>query len=225
MDWNAVLVLPIQSFFTQLMGFLPSLLGALLILLVGLVVAKTIESIVVKVLQTIRLDSLSDRILLADVLNKGGIKGKLSELIGVIVYWLIILVVMIAALNAVQLTVAAQLLEQVVTFLPNVLAAIFILIVGIFSAALVGTTVRASASNAGIAQAQVLGEIAQTVVVIFASVAALEQLHIQFVGEAFLVILAAISFGFALAFGLGCKDLAGRWMSNFVDQLSSAKRR
>ena len=225
MDWNTVLVLPIQSFFARLMGFLPSLLGALLILLVGLVVAKTIESVVVKLLQAVRLDSLADRILLSDVLTKGGIKRRLSELIGIITYWLIILVVIIAALNALQLTVAAQLLEQVVTFLPNVIAAIFILVVGIFAAAFVSTAVRTAASNAGIAQAQVLAEIVQGIVIVFAGVAALEQLRIQFVGEAFLIILAAVSFAFALAFGLGCKDLAGRWMSDFVDQLSSSKRR
>lgn len=224
MDWNVVLVVPVQTFFTQLVGFLPNLLGALLILLVGLFVAKAIESVVVQLLKTVRLDTLADRIQVSEVLAKGGIKQKLSELIGAIIYWLVILVVLIAALNALQLTVAAQLLEQVVAFLPNVIAAIFLLVVGIFSAVFLAAAVRTAAVNAGISQPQLLGQIVQTAVIIFASVAALEQLNIQLVGEAFLIVLAGISLGLALAFGLGCKDQAGRWAERLTDQLSSKKR-
>jgi len=224
MDWNAILVQPIQSLLTQVMGFLPSFLGALLILLVGWVIAKTIEGVVVNVLKAIQLDKLADRIQLSDVLSKGGIKHKLSELIGVIIYWLVTLAVVIAALNALQLTIAAQLLEQVVTFLPNVVASIFILVVGILAAAFVSTTVRTAAGNAGVSQAQVLGEVVQAAVIVFAGVAALKQLGIQFVGEAFLIILAAVSFGTALAFGLGCKEIAGRWVGDLVEQLSSRRR-
>ncbi|MDE2925141.1 MAG: hypothetical protein OXT71_01940, partial [Acidobacteriota bacterium] len=75
-------------------------------------------------------------------------------------------------------------------------------------------------SNAGIAQAEVLGQFVQYIVIIFSVVVALQQLQVQFVGDAFLIILGAISFAFALAFGLGCKDLAGRWVAGLVDRLS-----
>ena len=224
MDWNVILVQPIQSLLTQVMGFLPNFLGALLILLVGWVIAKTIESVVGNVLKAIQLDKLADRLQLSDVLAKGGIKRKLSEVVSAIIYWLVILAIVIAALNALQLTIAAQLLEQVVTFLPNVVASIFILVVRILSAAFLATTVRTAAGNAGVSQSQLLGEAVQAVVVIFSVVAALKQLGIQFVGEAFLIILAAASFGTALAFGIGCKDIAGRWVSDLVEQLSSRRR-
>ncbi len=224
MDWNVILVQPIQSLLTQVMGFLPNFLGALLILLVGWVIAKTIERVVGNVLKAIQLDKLADRLQLSDVLAKGGIKRKLSEVVSAIIYWLVILAIVIAALNALQLTIAAQLLEQVVTFLPNVVASIFILVVGILSASFLATTVRTAAGNAGVSQSQLLGEAVQAVVVIFSVVAALKQLGIQFVGEAFLIILAAVSFGTALAFGIGCKDIAGRWVGDLVEQLSSRKR-
>ena len=103
------------------------------------------------------------------------------------------------------------------------MTAIVVLILGILAAGFLGATVRAVASNAGIAQAQVLGQFAQVVVIIFAVVVALQQVQVQFVGDAFLIILAAIGFALALAFGLGCKDLAGRWMSDLVDRLSPRK--
>ena len=222
--WQLVLVQPVQAFFTQLMGFLPNVLGALLILLVGWAVAKGIEGLVVKLLKTAKLDKLADKVQLTEVLSKGGIKRKLSEVVGVIIYWLVTLVVLIATLNALQLTVAAQLLEHIVAFLPNVVAAIFILVVGIVTGAFLATTVRTAASNAGVDASRLLGQAVQTIVVIFALAAALRQLQIQLVGEAFLIVLTAVSFGLALAFGLGCKEQAGRWFNSVVDELSSKKR-
>ena len=220
---NLMIVQPVQSLVSQVMAFLPKLLGALLILLIGWLIAKAIESLVVTILKKITLDKLADQTQLSTVLAKGGIRHKLSELIGVIVYWLIMLAVVMIVFNALELTVAAQLFQSVVTFLPNVIAAVFILILGIFAAAFLSATVRTAASNAGIVQSALLGELVQIVVVVFAAVAALQQLHVPFFGEVFLIILAGISLGAAIAFGLGCKDLASRWVSDIVEQIQGRK--
>ena len=215
---------PVHSLVNQIMVFLPTLLGALLLLLIGWLLAKAIEGVVVRILKTVTLDKLADQIQLSTVLSKGGIKYKLSELIGVIVYWLIMLAVVMIVFNALQLTVAAELFQSVVAFLPNVIAAVFILVLGIFAAAFLSSTVRTTASNAGIAQSHLLAQFAQTVVVISATVVALQQLHIQLVGEVFLIILGGVSLGCALAFGLGCKDLAGRYVADIVEQIQGRKR-
>jgi hypothetical protein len=206
------------------MTFIPALAGSLVLLLLGWLLAKTIELVVVRVLKTITLDRIADQIQLTDVLARGGIKLRPSELIGAIVYWLVMLAVLMVVCNALQLTVAAELFQSIVSFLPNVIAALFILIVGAFAAAFLAATVRTAASNAGILQAHLLGHIVQLVVVIFAVVAALQQLQIPFFGEVFLIILGGISLGCALAFGLGCKDLAGRWVSGFIDDVHGRKR-
>ena len=221
---NAMIVQPIQSLVNQLAAFLPTLLGALALFLIGWVVAQLLQGGVVRILKTVGLDKLADQIQLSAVLNKGGIRHKLSELIGVIVYWLVMLAVVMIVFNALQLTVAAELFQSVVTFLPNVIAAVFILIVGIFAASFLSTTVRTAAGNAGMGQSALLGELTGTVVVIFAAVAALQQLRIPFFGEAFLIVLAGISLGCAIAFGLGCKEMAGRWVSEIVDQAQVRKR-
>ena len=222
--FDALIMEPVQSLLTQLLTFLPKLLAAIFILLVGWWLAKAIEALIVRVLKTIAVDRLADQIQLSSVLAKGSIRRKVSELVGAIVYWLIMLAVVMVTFNALELTVAAQLFQRVVEFLPNVIAAVFILIVGVFAAAFLASTVRTAASNSGILQAHLLGQAVQTVVVIFAGVAALQQLNIQFVGEVFLIILAGLSLGAALAFGLGCKDLAGRWVSSVIEQLQARKR-
>lgn len=223
-NFTSLVVEPIRSLLNQLMSFLPMLAGAILLLLVGWIIAKSVETLAVRILKTIALDKLADQIQLSAVLAKGGIKHKLSELVGVIVYWLIMLAVVMVVFNVLQLTVAAELFQSIVTFMPNVIAAVFILIVGMFAAAFLSTTLRTAASNAGILQAHLLGQLVQTVVVIFAMVAALEQLQIPFFGEVFLIILGGISLGCAIAFGLGCKDLAGRWAADLVEQIQGRKR-
>ncbi len=217
-------IAPLRVALEQLSTFVPVILGALLILLVGGLIAKTIEQLLVKVLKLITLDKLADQIQLSSILSRGGIKRKLSELIGAIVYWIVMLAFVMAALDALNLTVAAQLFQQIVGFLPNVIAAVFILIVGVFAAAFLSATVRTAASNSGIVQSHILGQAVQAVVVIFAFVAALQQLQIQFVGEVFLIVLSGITLAAALAFGLGCKDIAGHWLSDLISQLQSRKR-
>lgn len=222
--FQQLVVEPLRSAVDQLLAFVPTILGALVILLIGGILAKLIEQIIIRALTLITLDKIADQIQLSSMLAKGGIRRKLSELIGAIVYWIVILAFVMTALNALNLTVAADLFRDVVGFLPNVVASVFILIVGVFAAAFLATTVRTAASNSGIGQAPLLGQVVQTIVVIFAVVAALRQLNIQFVGEVFLIILGGITLGAALAFGLGCKDLAGRWASSLVEQLQTRKR-
>ena len=219
-----LVIAPLQAALNQLLAFAPAILGALLILLIGGMIAKVLEQIIVKALKLVTLDKLADQIQLSTLLSRGGIRRKPSELVGAIIYWIVMLAFVMTALNALQLTVAAELFQQLIGFLPNVVAAVFILIVGVFAAAFLSATVRTAASNTGVVQANLLGQAVQTVIVIFSVVAALQQLRIQFVGEVFLIILAGITLAAALAFGLGCKDLAGRWLSDLVEQLKTRKR-
>jgi hypothetical protein len=219
-----LVIAPLQAAVNQFLTYVPAILGALLILLVGGVIAKLLEQIIVKALKYVKLDKIADQIQLSTMLTRGGIRRKFSELIGAIIYWIVMLAFVMTALNALNLTVAAELFQHIVSFLPNVVAAVFILIVGAFAAAFLATTVRTATSNAGIVQAHLLGQAVQTVVIAFATVAALQQLEIQFVGEVFLIILSGVVLACALAFGLGCRDLAGRWVTDLLNQVQSRKR-
>ena len=222
--FDAFIKEPVQASLKEFFAFIPKLLGAIVVLLLGWWIAKAIEAIIVRVLKTIAIDKLADQIQLSNVLVKGGIKPKLSELLGAIIYWIIMLAVVVIAFNVLELEIAAQLFAKLVEFLPSVISAVFILILGVFAAAFVGTTVRTAASNAGMLQASLLGEVVQTIIVVFAIVTALQQFKIEFLGDAFLILLGGISLGCAIAFGLGCKDLAGRWAADIVEQVQGRKR-
>lgn len=222
MDWlTFVVVDPVKALSVKILGYIPAIAGAIVILVVGWLIAKLAEAVVVRVLKAVQLDSASDKAGITNVLAQGEIKMTLSELIGAVIYWLVILVVIATALGTLNLNVAADLVSKLVEYVPNILAAIFILIVGAFLANFVATIVKTSASNAGIGNAKLLAKIAQTILVIFAIVIAIEQLKIAsaLIVLAVNIILISIGLGLALAFGLGCKDIAAKFVSEVIDSL------
>jgi len=220
-SWQVVLLEPARVVLTQIGQFLVSILLVLIILIVGWLISKLIRAVVTKGLRAVKLDELSDSIELDKLLEKGGISYSLSELIGVICYWLALLVTFMVAINAMGLTVAADLLKQIVAYIPNVIAAIFILILGMFVATLLRNIVQTAANNAGLSQGKLLSKIVEAIVIVFAAFVALEQLNIGIrITELTLsIILGSIGLGLALAFGLGCKDAAGRYVNELVEKL------
>lgn len=221
MDWNTVLVEPVKAMLVRAATFLPTLIGILVILIVGWIVAAVLKNVAVKLLKVIQLDTASDKAGLSDVLKRGGIKQTLSELIGGLVYWLIMLLVVMAALNALGITVVASVLDKVILYIPNVIAAIFIVALGIFVSSVIGTIVRTAATNAGLPQAKFLGQLTQAIIVIFAVIMTLEQLNIAstILTTTVSIVLASLGLAFGLAVGMGSKDIAGKLMQNLIDKL------
>ena len=222
MDWlTFVVVDPVKAMLIKIWSYVPAILGAIIILVIGWVIAKFVEAIVVRGLKAARLDVVSDKAGLANMLAQGDIKWTLSELIGVIIYWVVMLSVLAAALNALNLTVAGDLLSRLVAYIPNIIVAIFVLVLGSFLASFVAGVVRTTASNAGLGNAKLLAKITQTVLITFAVIIAVEQLNIAtaFIAFAVNIILASIGLGAALAFGLGCKDIAAKSMQDLLNKV------
>ncbi len=223
--WQVVLLEPAKTVLSQISQFLVNVLLVVIILIIGWIIAKIIKTLVTKLLRTIKLDQLSDRIDLDSILAKGGMSYSLSELIGIICYWLALLITFVIAINAIGLTVAADLLNRIVLYVPNIIAAVFILISGMFVATLLSNIVKTAANNAGVSQAKLLGKIAEVLVLIFAVVIAVEQLGIaaKIIELTISIILASLGLGAALAFGLGCRDLAAKFVSELIESLKSKK--
>jgi len=221
MDWTFVIMESVREMLTRIGIFIPKLIGLLLILIIGWLLAKFIEAFIVRSLKLIRLDTLAEKSGTSNFLAKGGIKYTLSELIGVLVYWLVVLMVFITALNAMQWTVAAEVLNVIVGYIPNIIISVFILVLGMFVSTLLSTVIRTAASNAGITQAKLLGQITQIVVIVFASVMALQQLKIEtgIILNVINIVLAATGLALGLAFGLGCKDVAGKFVEDVVTKM------
>lgn len=225
MDWQTTVMDPMQKMFDRVMGFLPTLISVLVILFVGWIVSTLIQKAITRFLKLARLDTVSEKIGVSNVLTKGDINYTLSEIIGVMVYWLLMLVVLLMAVNVLQLTVAAELLNQVILYLPNVIASVFILVLGIFFANIVANTVRTATATAGVRQARTLGQFTQVIIVIFAIFEALKQLRVDLtiIELSIKAVLFALALGVGLAIGLGCKDIASRHVGQLIDSFKSKK--
>ncbi|MBL7131003.1 MAG: hypothetical protein ISS45_06355 [Candidatus Omnitrophica bacterium] len=220
-DWQGVLVEPAKVMLAEIGRFLMNLLMVILILIIGWIISKGIKMLVIKLLKTLKVDDLSERIELDNILAKGGIQYTLTELIGVVFYWVGLLVTFVVAINAVGLTIAADLLNQIILYVPNVIAAIFILISAMFVATILRNIVKAAANNIGLSQANVLSKIVEVVIMVFAIAIALQQLGIgsRIIELTISIILGALGLSLALAFGLGCRDIAGKATQDFLDKL------
>ncbi len=220
-SWQVVLLEPARVVLAQISQFMVNALLVIVILIIGWLLSKVIRSIVSKALKLIKIDDLAERIELDKLLGKGGITYSLSDLIGVICYWLGLLITFMVAINAVGVTVAADLLKQVILYIPNVVSALFILILGMFVSTLLKNIVQTAANNAGLNQGRLLAQVVETVVIAFAIFIALEQLRIgiRITELTISIVLGSVGLGLALAFGLGCKDVAGKFVAELVEKL------
>lgn len=221
-EWlTFVVVDPVKAMLIKIMSYIPAMAGAIVILIVGWLVAKLLENVIVRVLKAIRLDVASDKAGIAKVLLQGEVRISLSELIGALIYWVVILVVIATALNALNLAVAAEMVSKLVDYVPNILGAIFIILAGAILANFIAAMVRTTASNAGVERAKLLGQVTHVIIIIMAFAMAIEQLKIAstLIILSMNVILISIGLGIALAFGLGCKDIAAKAMSEFLNSI------
>ena len=192
-----------------------NLVVAFFILLVGFLVAKGLEFAVAFVLKLIQLDKGSKRIGLNSLLEKGEVKKTVSELVGAGVYWIILFATVILAAKIFNLPIEAA-LKNILVYLGLVFLAALVLGVGLFFASLLSGTVKLVAGNFGIEGAKTLSRVVYYIVVIFTFLAALSQLGIS--SEVFVpqigVIIGAVGLAAAIAFGLGCKDMAADFLHN-----------
>jgi hypothetical protein len=213
-EWNTLIIEPVTQMLTRILAYLPVLLGALAILIVGWIVAKTIRRLVDWLLKLIRFDTLADRAGISEILRKGDLEISAREVVSGIVYWLIIIMVLVMTVDALGLPKASDVLASLFAYVPKVIAALLVLVVAMFLASLVSGIVRTAAGNANLPKPQVFAGISRWAIIIFAVTISLEQLGIAplLVTATFNIILGGVCLALALAFGLGGKEAAAKYL-------------
>ena len=199
-----------NTFFQQLASFLPSLIGALLILIVGWIVAKIFRSVSVKLLKLIKFNVVTEKAKVDQFLADGGVKKSAIEIIGSLFYWLIMLIVLLTAFNSLGLSAASDLFNQVFLFIPNIIVAVLVLILGLFVANLISQAVVTYLKNIEIDNAEVMGRLTNYAIIVFVVSLSLTQLNIgkELISNFLLIVFGALCLALALAFGIGGKEWA-----------------
>ncbi len=212
-----IMLQPVQAFLLQIAGFLPKLALALGVLLLGWLLAKVAMFAIVKGLRAINFNVLTERAGMDGFLHQGGIQTDTTHILGLLIYWLVILTALIIGFNSLGLTYITGLLGEIVLFVPKVIVALLILAFGAYFARFVGNAVVTYCKNVDLQDADVLGKLAQYAIMTFVVLIALDQVNVggDIIRQSFLIILAGVVFALALAFGLGGKDAAAavidRW--------------
>jgi hypothetical protein len=198
--------------------FLPNFVAALVLFVAGIAIALGVRFLVIKVLNSISWDRFAEKGSYLRFLGVGDIRYPLFDLVGAVIFWIVVLAFSGTAAHALGLTTIELLLDELVGFLPNLFLALLILGLGIWFGILAGRFTSAFAVSAKIAEANLLGKGIQYLIIIIAAGTALEQLRVatRFLFGAFLITLASLG----LAFGLGGRDKA----REIIDRVSRAEK-
>jgi small-conductance mechanosensitive channel len=213
------ILLPFEKVWQKTIDFLPSFIAAAVLIIVGVVLAWGVRFLVIKILNSIGWEKVSKKISYLRLLEIGDIRYPLFDFLGTIAFWIVILVFCSTAAQALGLTAIERMLEQFVSYLPNLFIAALILGLGIWLGILAGRFTRAFGISAQLQEANLLGKGIQYLIIIIAAGTALEQLHVgtRFLFGAFLIMLGALG----LAFGLGGREKA----REIIERISNTEKK
>lgn len=208
----------LQSLYGKLASFLPQLVGAIIILIIGWLIAAGLGALVTRVLRMIKIDELAQRFGIEKFNTRVGKKVSISAVFGWLVKWFFLIATFVAAANALQLTQVSDFLyNEVFPYFGNVVIASVILVIGFIVANFLHEIVADALRVTNFTATATVANIARWAILIFAFIAALSQLKIasSFMQDLFRAIVYMLALAGGLAFGLGGRDAAKTWLDSF----------
>lgn len=211
--WTLFLV-PLLDIWKNFTSWVPGIFASLLFLLLGLVLARVVTSMVSRLLVRISLDKHTSLIGLNEIFTRVGFGKSPAHVINFVLYWSIILVFVMVAANILKLQALSDVLSRFLLFMPRMGVAILVMFGGLLFARLMHEVVSNSAVSNNIHGGAHLANLTHTVIIIFAALMALEQLGIRMtmIESTLNIILGSVGLAFALAVGLGAKDLVADYL-------------
>lgn len=194
---------------TTVVEFLPHLVAALLILAVGWLVSRSVELAAGKGLRTLGLDRAATRLRIGEVLERAGVRRAASEVVAQLLFWLLMLTFILSAVETLGLTAVTSTIDRIIAYIPSVIGAALILLVGLLVARFVASLVSSAAAAAGFPSAPRLGFLAQIAVTALVAVLAIEQLGVatEVLVAPLTAVVAAAGLSAGLAFALGARPI------------------
>lgn len=225
-SWGDAVFLSLSNALNSFLAAIPLVIGALVIIVIGWIIAGVLARLVSEVLKRAGADRLFAE-------HGGQVYGtrsreiKPSVVAGELVKWLIRLVFLVAAANVLGMPQVSQLLNDVLLWIPNLIVAAIILLVAPLLARFVRGAIEVGAGQMGFSNASLLGRIAEVAIVVFAVIIAINQIGIAatLVNTLFVGVVAAFAIAFGLAFGLGGRDVAGKLTQSWYEQSQAAAAR
>ena len=222
-NWGEVFTQSLQGIWFGIASFVPTLVIAVIIFAIGWVLAALIEKLVEGLFKTFKVDAALKSAGFEDVVDRSGYKLNSGKFVGSLVKWFVIVVFLIASFDILGLSQVNSFLKDVVlSYLPQVIVAVLVLMVAVMIADAVQKVVIASARAAHVKSASLLGAIAKWAIWIFAILTALFHLGIApgLIQTLFMGIVVAAALAVGLSFGLGGKEVAAKMLEKTIHAVS-----
>jgi small-conductance mechanosensitive channel len=195
-------------------AFIPQLIGAVLILIIGYIVAKILQAVVSRVLKAIGFDGWMERGGIKQFFDRAQTRETPATVLGKLVFWFVFIIAITMAADALGIQQVSEVLAQLIAYIPSIIAAILILILAALVANFLSGIVRGATGS------DVLSSIARYAIIIYAGFAALTELGIavQLTAPTFLIVLGAVALAAAIAFGWGGRDVAKDLIEKYYDR-------
>jgi len=224
-DWGSALITGVTAGLITLLAFIPKLIGAILLLIIGWIISGWIARIITAVLTRVGFNTAADRTGVTGFMRQSGMRNpNAAWALGEIVKWFIRLIFIELAAQALDLQAITTLLTGIVLWIPNLVVALVILMVAALIARFLADIVRGAASTGGLGNPNLLATVTQAAIIGFAVLVALHQIGIapDLIRILFAAIVGAIAVAFALAFGLGGRDVAAQITQGWYAQRGQA---
>jgi small-conductance mechanosensitive channel len=202
-------------------GFIPQLLGAIVILIVGYIVARILQSLVARVLQAISFDGWMERGGIKQFFDRAQTRETPATVLGRLVFWLVFIIAITMATDALGIRQVSEVLGQLIAYIPSIIAAILILVLAALLANFLAGVVRGATGS------DLLSNIARYAIIVYAVFAAITELGIavQLTAPTFLIILGAVALAAAIAFGFGAQGVARDIVEKAYERRDEARQR
>lgn len=221
LDWYAITINGLQGLWQGLIEFLPALVGALVIFVIGWFISVGVGRLVADVLKRVKFNQVFERGNWKRAFEKADVNVDPSGFIGAIFKWVLVIVFLMAAVEVLGLPQLALFISAVLAYLPNILVASLIFVVAVIIADIAEKVLRAAVESTQVGYGHVVGVIVRWSIWVFAIVAVLQQLGVaaELSQDVVRAILAFLVITFGLSFGLGGKEVAGQWLSDLNRKL------
>ena len=203
------------------LGYLPRLFFAILITIFGFVLGNFVRTVVERTLRLIKFENLTRNSKIHLFLKNAEITHKFEDILGIALKWLIVVIFFISATDLAGLTSVAGILTSILSYLPRLLSALIVLVLGVLLAGLVESLVKGSLTSVDLKTARLMGKISSYSIVVITTLAAFSEMGIakNFIDILFVGFVAMLSLGFGLALGLGAKDLISDILTDWYKQV------
>jgi len=211
-----MLIEPARVFLQQLANLVPRLVVGVIVLIAGWLLARFARFAVDKALRAINFNVLTERAGLDGFLKQGGVEVDTVGILGLLVYWLVILAALFIAASHLGLVNVTDLIGRIMLFVPKVIVTVLILAFGAYFARFVGASIATYCKSAGVRDGELLGRLAQYTVLVFIVLISLDHLGVggDIIRQTFLIVLGGVVLALALAFGIGGQ----RWAAELLER-------